>query len=44
MPRDPMLLVGTTKGLVASVDEGESWAEIARHLPTVLSVEVLARA
>ena len=24
-----------------SFDEGESWTEIARHLPTVLSVETL---
>jgi photosystem II stability/assembly factor-like uncharacterized protein len=35
---------GTNSGSVfASVDEGESWDEIARHLPTVLSVEVLER-
>ncbi|WP_136636765.1 WD40/YVTN/BNR-like repeat-containing protein [Pseudooceanicola onchidii] len=35
---------GTNSGSVfASVDEGESWSEIARHLPTVLSVEVLQR-
>lgn len=35
---------GTNSGSVfASLDEGESWAEIARHLPTVLSVEVLER-
>ena len=33
---------GTNSGSVfASADEGETWAEIARHLPTVLSVEVL---
>jgi hypothetical protein len=32
---------GTNSGSVfASRDEGESWSEIARHLPTVLSVEV----
>jgi photosystem II stability/assembly factor-like uncharacterized protein len=32
---------GTNSGSVfASRDEGESWREIARHLPTVLSVEV----
>ncbi len=33
---------GTNTGSVfASLDEGESWTEIARHLPTVLSVEVM---
>lgn len=33
---------GTNTGSVfASTDEGESWDEIARHLPTILSVEVL---
>ncbi len=33
---------GTNSGSVfASADEGESWTEIARHLPTVLSVETL---
>jgi photosystem II stability/assembly factor-like uncharacterized protein len=33
---------GTNSGSVfASADEGESWSEIARHLPTVLSVEVM---
>lgn len=33
---------GTNTGSVfASLDEGESWHEIARHLPTVLSVEAL---
>ena len=38
------LYFGTNSGSVfASVDEGESWSEIARHLPTVLSVEVLER-
>lgn len=36
---------GTNTGSIfASLDEGESWDEIARHLPTVLSVEVMARA
>jgi len=25
----------------ASRDEGDTWEEIARHLPTVLAVEVL---
>jgi photosystem II stability/assembly factor-like uncharacterized protein len=34
---------GTNSGSVfASLDQGESWSEIARHLPTVLAVEVLA--
>ena len=33
---------GTNTGsLFASADEGESWREVARHLPTVLSVETL---
>lgn len=36
---------GTNSGSVfASRDEGESWSEIARHLPTVLAVEVLGGA
>ncbi|SDE06535.1 WD40/YVTN/BNR-like repeat-containing protein [Ruegeria marina] len=36
---------GTNSGSVfATADEGESWSEIARHLPTILSVEVLERA
>ncbi len=31
---------GTNSGSIfASVDEGETWSEIARHLPTILSVE-----
>ncbi|MHA6346760.1 exo-alpha-sialidase [Roseivivax sp. CAU 1761] len=35
---------GTNSGSVfASADEGGSWREIARHLPTVLSVETLTR-
>ncbi|MBM9594314.1 WD40/YVTN/BNR-like repeat-containing protein [Roseitranquillus sediminis] len=35
---------GTNSGSIfASADEGDSWIEIARHLPTVLSVEVLER-
>ncbi len=35
---------GTNSGSVfASTDEGDSWQEIARHLPTVLCVEVLER-
>ena len=34
--------VGTNTGSVfVSADEGESWQEVARHLPTILSVEVL---
>jgi len=33
---------GTNSGSVfASFDEGENWSEIARHLPTILSVEVV---
>jgi photosystem II stability/assembly factor-like uncharacterized protein len=33
--------IGTTGGQVyASADEGDSWRAIAKHLPTVLSVEV----
>lgn len=36
---------GTNTGSVfASTDEGETWSEIARHLPTVLAVEVLGPA
>jgi photosystem II stability/assembly factor-like uncharacterized protein len=35
---------GTNSGSVfASLDEGDSWHEIARHLPTILAVEVLDR-
>jgi hypothetical protein len=35
------LYFGTNTGSVyASSDEGESWNEIVRHLPTILSVEV----
>ncbi|MEC9342783.1 MAG: exo-alpha-sialidase [Pseudomonadota bacterium] len=35
---------GTNSGSVfGSFDEGENWQEIARHLPTILSVEVLER-
>lgn len=35
---------GTNSGSVfMSPDEGDSWQEIARHLPTVLSVETLQR-
>ena len=33
---------GTNSGSVfASADEGETWQEIARHMPTILSVNVL---
>ncbi|MGV8950535.1 MAG: WD40/YVTN/BNR-like repeat-containing protein [Cypionkella sp.] len=41
--RDPAgIYFGTNSGSVfASLDEGDSWQEIARHLPTILSVEVL---
>ena len=43
--RDPAgIYFGTNSGSVyASLDEGESWREIARHLPTILAVEVLDR-
>ena len=43
--RDPAgVYFGTNSGSVfASRDEGETWAEIARHLPTILSVEALER-
>ncbi|WP_322865165.1 WD40/YVTN/BNR-like repeat-containing protein [Aquicoccus sp. G2-2] len=35
---------GTNTGSIfASFDEGENWAEIARHLPTILSVEIMAQ-
>ena len=35
---------GTNSGSVfASLDEGDTWQEIARHLPTILAVEVLDR-
>lgn len=35
---------GTNSGSVfASLDEGETWTEIAEHLPTILAVEVLER-
>lgn len=38
------LYFGTNSGSVfASQDEGETWSEIARHLPTVLCVEVLTQ-
>ncbi len=40
--RDPAgIYFGTNSGSVfGSTDEGASWQEIARHLPTILSVEV----
>jgi len=43
--RDPAgLYFGTNSGSVfGSFDEGENWQEIARHLPTILAVEVLER-
>jgi photosystem II stability/assembly factor-like uncharacterized protein len=38
------LYLGTNSGSVfASPDEGENWHEIARHLPTILSIEALDR-
>ncbi len=42
---DPVgVYFGTNSGSVfASLDEGDNWQEIARHLPTVLAVEVLDR-
>jgi len=41
--RDPAgVYFGTNSGSVfASLDEGETWDEIARHLPTILALEVL---
>jgi photosystem II stability/assembly factor-like uncharacterized protein len=43
--RDPAgIYFGTNSGSVfASTDEGDTWDEIARHLPTILAVEVLDR-
>jgi photosystem II stability/assembly factor-like uncharacterized protein len=43
--RDPAgIYFGTNSGSVfASLDEGDSWQEIARHLPTILAVEVVDR-
>jgi photosystem II stability/assembly factor-like uncharacterized protein len=43
--RDPAgLYFGTNSGSVfASRDEGDSWHEVARHLPTILAVEVMDR-
>lgn len=44
--RDPAgVYFGTNSGSVfASIDEGDTWTEIARHLPTILAVEALDRA
>jgi hypothetical protein len=41
--RDPAgLYFGTNSGSVfGSIDEGETWQEIARHLPTILAVEAI---
>lgn len=41
--RDPAgVYFGTNTGSIfASRDEGQTWAEVARHLPTVLSVQAL---
>ena len=42
--RDAGVYFGTNTGSVfASFDEGESWSEIARHLPTILSVETVTQ-
>jgi hypothetical protein len=43
--QDPVgLYLGTTTGEVwGSRDEGESWRQVASHLPPVLAIEVLAR-
>ncbi|KPQ08292.1 MAG: hypothetical protein HLUCCA12_00375 [Rhodobacteraceae bacterium HLUCCA12] len=43
--RDPAgVYFGTNSGSVfASFNEGDNWHEIARHLPTILSVEVMDR-
>ena len=43
--RDPVgLYFGTNSGSVfASTDEGDRWQEVARHLPTILSIEALDR-
>ena len=39
------LYFGTNSGSVfASTDEGETWDEVIRHMPTILSVEVMERA
>jgi len=43
--QDPVgIYFGTNTGSVfASLDEGDNWQEVARHLPTILSVEVYDR-
>jgi hypothetical protein len=43
--QDPVgLYLGTTTGEIwASGDEGESWRQVASHLPQVLALEVLER-
>jgi photosystem II stability/assembly factor-like uncharacterized protein len=42
---DAGVYFGTNSGSIyGSADEGETWSEIARHLPTILSVEVLETA
>lgn len=43
--RDPAgVYFGTNSGSVfASTDEGDTWQEVARHLPTILSIEALDR-
>jgi photosystem II stability/assembly factor-like uncharacterized protein len=43
--RDPVgVYFGTNSGSVfASTDEGDTWQEAARHLPTILSIEALDR-
>ncbi len=39
----PGIYFGTNTGSIySSLDEGESWDEIAEHLPTILTVEALA--
>lgn len=44
--RDPAgVYFGTNTGSIfASLDEGEEWREIVRHLPTILALEVFDRA
>jgi photosystem II stability/assembly factor-like uncharacterized protein len=38
----PGVYFGTTSGeLYGSADEGETWRSLARHLPTIYSVETL---
>lgn len=43
--RDPAgVYFGTNSGSVfASLDEGDTWQEVARHMPTILAVEVMDR-